>query len=142
MRLQRPVVGPGPDPLPPSQYLLSVVTYCWQVVPACVFVEHRVVDPYLNSLRYSSLKPFRFHLQDLHFIQVNANIILVIALNMILLLFCSIIFHEFPFKIDTNHNGIYLGTMSIQWSCGMRLTLCVNGHEFKSGSVLEHGWWD
>ena len=51
---------------------------------------------------------------------------------MILWLFCIIIFYEFPCKIDTNHNGIYLGTMSPLWSCGMMLILCVNGHEFKS----------
>ena len=51
---------------------------------------------------------------------------------MIIWLVCIIILYEFPCTIDTNHNGIYLGIMSPKWSGGLMLTLCVNGHEFKS----------
>ena len=51
---------------------------------------------------------------------------------MTLWLFCVIIFYEIPCKIEANHNGIYLGTVSPLWSFGMVLTLCVNGYEFES----------
>ena len=61
---------------------------------------------------------------------------------MILWLFCIIIFYEISAKIDTNHNGIDLCTVSPWWPCGMMPVLCVNGHEFLPGSVLEHGRWD
>ena len=52
--------------------------------------------------------------------------------DMNFLLFCIIIVYEFLCKIDTNHNGIYLGTVSLQWSCDMMLTFCMNGHKFES----------
>ena len=31
-------------PPPPSLHLQGVVQYCWEVVPAYVFIEHQVVD--------------------------------------------------------------------------------------------------
>ena len=63
--------------------------------------------------------------------------------NMIVLLFCMIIFYEVTCKIDTNYNGIYLCAVSPLWSCGMMLTSCVNDHEFESlFRVLEHGKWE
>ena len=70
---------------------------------------------------------------------------------MILWLFCMIIFHAFPGKIDTNPNGIYLGMVSPQWSCGMMFALGVNGIDSESHQgwcygmedgrpTLEHEW--
>ena len=61
---------------------------------------------------------------------------------MILWLFCIIIFYEITCNIDTNHNEIYLCTVSPWWSCSMMFAFCVNGHEFEfCQSVLEHGRW-
>ena len=57
---------------------------------------------------------------------------------MILWLFCINIFYEFTCKIDTNHNGIYFGMVSPQWSCDMMLALCVN--EFESIRVSFTVW--
>ena len=41
------VLGPGPLSFLVPQ---GVVPYRWQIIPACIFVEHRLVNPYLDSL--------------------------------------------------------------------------------------------
>ena len=45
--------------------------------------------------------------------------------------FPTLLLFSMSFQIDTNHSGIYLGKASPRWSCGKKLTLCVNSHEFE-----------
>ena len=57
---------------PPCQCPKGVIQHYLHIRPAYVFVEHQVVDPYLDSLPNPSLKLLRLNLQDLSIVQTYA----------------------------------------------------------------------